>query len=56
MLEAEFPRMNDGASMRAAAGIKMRAMSNRVFWKLVGWVQTMGFLGLLAYILYFAPL
>ena len=56
MVEAEFPRMNDGASMRAAAGIKMRAMRKRVFWRLVGWVQTMGFLGLLAYILYFAPL
>jgi hypothetical protein len=52
MVKAEFPRLNDGASMRAAAGIKMRAMRKRVFWKLVGWVQSVGFLGLLGYVLY----
>ena len=52
MVEAEFPRLNDGASMRAAAGIKMRAMRKRVFWKLAGWVQSVGFLGLLGYVLY----
>lgn len=50
MVEAEFPRLNDGASMRAAAGIKMQAMRRRVFWKLAGWVQTVGFLGLLVYV------
>lgn len=52
MVEEEFPRLNDGASMRAAAGIKMRAMRRRVFWRLAGWVQTAGFLGLLVYVLY----
>ena len=52
MVEAEFPRLNDGASMRAAAGIKMRAMRRRGFWRVVGWMQGVGFLGLLAYVLY----
>lgn len=50
MVEAEFPRLNDGASMRAAARIKMQGMRRRVFWKLAGWVQTIGFLGLLMYV------
>lgn len=52
MVEAEFPRLNDGASMRAAAKIKTRAMRKRVLWKLAGWVQTVGFLGLLTYVLF----
>ena len=52
MVEDVFPRLNDGESLRAAAGIKMRAMRRRVFWRLAGWVQTAGFVGLLAYVLY----
>lgn len=52
MVEAEFPRLNDGASMRAAAGMKMRAMRRRVFWRVLGWVQLVALLWLLAYILY----
>lgn len=52
MVEAEFPRLNDGASLRAAGKIKMRAMRKRVFWRLAGWMQTLGFLGLLSYVLF----
>lgn len=49
MVEPEFPRLNDGASMREAARIKMAAMRRRVFWRLVRWLQTVGFVGLLLY-------
>lgn len=52
MVEAEFPRLNDGASMRAAAGIKMAAMRKRVFWRLVGWLQAVGFVVLFLYVIY----
>lgn len=52
MVEAEFPRLNDGASMRKAAGIKMAAMRRRVFWRVFGWVRTVGFVALLVYVLY----
>jgi hypothetical protein len=52
MVEAEYPRLNDGASMLAAAKSKCRAMRKRVFWRLAGWVQTVGFVGLLAYVLF----
>lgn len=52
MVEAEFPRLNDGASMRKAAAIKMAAMRKRVFWRLFGWMQTAGLVTLLVYVLY----
>ena len=52
VVEAPFPRLNDGASMRAAAQIKMRQMHSRVFKRLLGWAQTVSLLALVVYVLY----
>lgn len=52
LVEAPFPRLNDGASMRAAAQIKMAQMRARVFTRLMGWAQTLGIVVLVIYIWY----
>jgi hypothetical protein len=49
---APFPRLNDGASMRAAAGIKMRQMHKRVLKRVFGFVQTAALVALGAYVLF----
>ncbi|PKS07154.1 hypothetical protein jhhlp_005754 [Lomentospora prolificans] len=52
VVEAPFPRLNDGASMRAAAQIKMRQMRGRVFRRLAGWAQTAVLVLLVAHVWY----
>lgn len=51
-VEAPFPRLNDGAALRAASVVKMKQMRLRVFKRLLSFGQTIGLLGLVMYLLF----